>query len=117
MTPEDLSKRLRSLADRVDSSQSPSVSKTSAELKRLALELDESGSSLPVPHATPGFVRNVAPASHPETNVLDEVSFRSAMDDASAHYVPDYGFTSQGSDLPVTRALPAERLQSGVLRK
>ncbi|OPZ38849.1 MAG: hypothetical protein BWY99_01522 [Synergistetes bacterium ADurb.BinA166] len=41
MTPDELSRRLRSIADRVDSSDAPSVSRISAEMKRIALELDE----------------------------------------------------------------------------
>ncbi len=90
MTPDELSRRLRSIADRVDSSDAPSVSRISAEMKRIALELDESGSSLSIPSATPGFLRDAMPPVSPEVDVTDDTSFKSAMDRTRTHFVPDY---------------------------
>jgi len=75
MTPDELSRRLRLLADGIDESGRPSVAAVAAEMKRLLLQVEDA-----MPARIPGGGgRRLSPAIASPVDVMDRKAFKDAM--------------------------------------
>jgi len=93
MTPEELSRRLRLLADGIDSADRPSVARVAAEMRTLMRQVEDA--ALPARHGPDGRRRlpaGAAPARAAPVDVTDDRAFRAALGRtaSSAPQVHDY---------------------------
>jgi len=88
MTPEELSRRLRLLADGIDSADRPSVARVAAEMRTLMRQVEDA--ALPARHGPDG--RRRLPAVAAPVDVTDDRAFRAAIGRtaSSAPRVHDY---------------------------
>jgi hypothetical protein len=76
MTPDELSRRLRLLADGIDESGRPSVAAVAAEMKRLLLQVKDAAMPARIPG---GGGRRLSPAIASPVDVMDRKAFKDAM--------------------------------------
>jgi hypothetical protein len=86
MTPDELSRRLRLLANGIDSSDHPSISFVAAEMKRLLFQAEDA--ALPARNFAVG-ARRLSPSRSSGVDVTNEVAFKTAISRVSECVSPN----------------------------
>lgn len=77
MLPEQVSARLRQIADRIDRSDQPSLAQVAGDIRTLLTMVTDT--ALPGREGSPVGGRRVSPAMNESVNVADDQQFRSAI--------------------------------------